>query len=112
MKHFVSIMFLLVLGCSAPEHPKIIAIVGASLQNPGGGLMEHSVVIVEDGLIVAAGTQAMTPIPKDAEIIDGSGGEIKPFAMETIAPGKPADLTLIKGTRIRVMTKGAWEKGQ
>ena|SRR5260370_27502731 len=108
MKWLIPFTILLLAGCGSREHPKITAIVGATLLNPDTTPVERSVVIIQGAQIRAAGPQALIPIPNDAEIIDGTDGQVKPFAMELIAPGRRADLTFAKGVDIRIMTNGEW----
>ena len=101
--------FLVLLsGCTAPEQNRT-AIVGARMPGPDGRTIERSIVIVEDGRIRAAGPQAMTPMPKDAEVVDAYGGEIKPGNGKPLAPGAPADFALVKDGRTRVMKDGQWQ---
>jgi hypothetical protein len=55
------------------------AIVGADLiDGTGAAPVPDAVVVVREGRIVAAGPRARTPIPRDAEVIDGHGKTVMP----------------------------------
>src|SRR5262245_9225257 len=62
-----------------PEGGKPIAIIGATLiDGRGGSPVGDSAVVIRNDRIVAAGKRISTPIPKDAEVIDGSGLALLP----------------------------------
>jgi hypothetical protein len=51
-----------------------LAITGATLEDStGAGPVRDSVILIENGLIVAVGPHSQVPIPKDAAILDASG---------------------------------------
>jgi len=52
----------------------VLAIVGATLENSTGAApISNSVILIEDGVITAAGTRAQVKIPKHATILDAAG---------------------------------------
>lgn len=116
MKLFApAVLALLLAGCAEPDR-KVTAIVGAKLMNGAKAApLERSVVIIEGDRFRAAGPQMSTPIPKEAEIVDGSGKLIVPFEDGAIAPGKPANFALYaltqdgkNGEMVRTMRNGDW----
>lgn len=57
---------------TAPAHK--LAIVGATLENPSAGEpMKDSVILMQDGVITAAGSRAQVKVPADAQVIDATG---------------------------------------
>jgi hypothetical protein len=90
-------------ACVAPQESDVKVIVGARLGN-----IDYSVVVVANGKIQAAGSQATTPVPKGAEITRGLGMTIERAPDGgPIEPGQPANLVL-KGATERVMRNGEW----
>lgn len=77
---------LLVLLVAGPGHaqeslrPEIpVAIVGGMLlDGTGAAPVHHSVVVFENGRIVAAGAAGTTPVPGDAVVIDAGGRTVMP----------------------------------
>jgi hypothetical protein len=66
------------------------------------------VVVIADGKIRAAGTQAAVPVPKGSEITSGMGMTVEPVpGGEPIEAGRPANLVL-KGPTTKVMRNGEW----
>lgn len=54
--------------------PKKLAIVGATLEDSTGAApVKDSVILIEGGVITAAGPRSQTKIPKDATVLDASG---------------------------------------
>jgi hypothetical protein len=93
-------------ACTSPQDSGVKVIVGARLET-GAAPIEHSVVVIAEGKIRAAGTQAAVPVPKGSEIISGMGMTIQPLDGEPIEPGRPANL-ILKGPSIRTMRNGEW----
>ena len=110
----LAFFYLLCLAaCTRPGASGITVIVGARL-DPGGNQppIEHSVVVIADGHIQAAGPQATTPVPKGAEVIRGTGKLVMPISPSaSIQPGAPADLVMSdigKGVAEKIMQDGKW----
>ncbi len=63
------------LSASARVAPaRSLAITGATLENTNGNApIPNSVILIEDGLIKAAGPRSQVRIPKDATVLDASG---------------------------------------
>ncbi len=98
---------------SAGDGGGMLAIVGARLEpSLEAEPIEYSVVVIQDGKFKAAGPQATTPVPKDAETMQGAGMTISPSPYNaTIAEGEPANLTLQEtetGTPRGIMSNGQW----
>jgi hypothetical protein len=96
----------LMLAACAPQSAgaKRIAIVGAKLEG-----VEHSIVLVEGMTVIAAGPQASVPLPKDSQIVDGTGKTIEPAPGAKIAAGEAANLTLKDASSTRTMKDGQWQ---
>lgn len=114
MRRLLLTFAVALIGCTQPEPTGVKAIVGARLR-PGGqkAEIEHSVVLVSDGKIQAAGPQATTPVPKGAEIVAGLGKIVEPVSGGSIETGKPADLILRDAASLSVestMHNGEWAK--
>lgn len=114
MKRILLCLSALLVSCgdSSNERPRMIAIAGARLE-PGGGkpVIPYSIVIVEDGKIKAAGEQADTPLPKEAEVVNGLEHTISPLGADgVIEPGKPANFTLKGLKETRTMREGQWQR--
>jgi imidazolonepropionase-like amidohydrolase len=61
------------------SHAKTMALVGGTLvDGTGGPAVKDSVVVIQDGRIIAAGTRSTTTIPPDATRIDVRGKAILP----------------------------------
>jgi hypothetical protein len=96
-----------ITACTSPQDSGVKVIVGARLETSAAPI-EHSVVVIADGKIRAAGTQAAIPVPKGSEIISGMGMTIQPLPDGgPIEPGRPANL-ILKGSSIRTMRNGEW----
>ena len=96
---YLLIFALLLSACTSPSGVK--AIVGAKL-----GSIDYSVVVIENGKIIAAGPQSQVPVPKGSEITRGIGMAIEPDG-DSIAPGHAANL-ILKGSTERKMHNGEW----
>jgi hypothetical protein len=110
-------LFLGVLGivaCTPAQPSSLKVIVGAKLiAAPGRAPIEHSVVVIDDGKFREVGAQALTPVPKGAQMIQGIGMTIEATpGSAPIEPGQPADLVMKgspeKGLTDRVMRNGEW----
>jgi len=98
----------LLAGCTSAKDSGVKAIVGARLERGSTPAIEHSVVVIAEGKIRAAGTQAAVPVPKGSEITSGLGMTIEPVpGGEPIEAGRPANLVL-KGSKDRYMRNGEW----
>lgn len=91
----------------------MLAIVGARLEpSLDAEPIEYSVVVIQDGKFEAVGPQATTPVPKDAETMQGAGLTLSPSPYNaTIAVGEPANLTVQEtdtGTPRGIMSNGEW----
>ena len=102
MKRLLLFVLIALAGCTSQVNPTRTAIVGARL-----GTIESSIVIVEGATIIAAGTQAAVPLPKDALIIDGTNKVIE--GIGKIEAGQPATFTLKDSTSIKTMKDGQWQ---
>lgn len=111
MRWFLVFTALLLSACGQPENSRIQVLIGGTLTDGRGGEpVEHSVVIVEDDKIRAAGTQVQTPIPAGSKKINTTGYIVRPSGTGMIAPGETANLELVKdGTVVRKMTAGRWQ---
>ena len=100
----------LLAACSGPKIPTKIAIAGAKLL-PGGGkpVIEFSIILIENGMIVEAGPQASVRMPKDYKIISGLGHQIEPLPGGILEQGQPANLVMRGAPRTRTMRQGVWE---
>lgn len=108
------VLLCLLSGCSSDDRPRMTAIVGATiLDAQNHAVLPDSIVIVEGSKILAAGKQSMTPLPKEAEIINGKGRGLRPSAGSgEIRAGAEAnfDLVSLDGFRTdRAMKRGEWE---
>jgi hypothetical protein len=107
-----SLLFCLaafLVGCTSPKDSGVKVIVGARLETGANKTpIEYSVVVIADGKIRAAGTQAAVPVPKGSEITSGMGMTIEPVpGGDPIEAGRPANLVL-RGTTVRMMRNGEW----
>ena len=91
MRHFIAILLLAVLAaCSQPEDAQVKIVVGATLLEPGKGpVLDHAIVIVDNGVIQAVGPQASVPIPRGSLKINGLGKVIYP--LDPARPVRPGD---------------------
>ena len=107
--NFLICMAILLTACTSPQDSGVQVIVGARLETGANNTpIEHSVVVIADGKIRAAGTQAAVPVPKGSEITGGLGMTIQPVpGGEPIEPGRPANL-ILKGPKDRYMRNGKW----
>lgn len=53
--------------------PKLLAIVGATMEDSSGKVTRDSVILIADGVLTAAGPRATVTIPKGATVIDAKG---------------------------------------
>lgn len=108
MKKLLVLSALALAGCTSPNESGVKVIVGARLMSPGREPIDYSVVVIENGKITAAGTQAAVPVPKGSAITRGIGMTIEPEpGGQPIEAGKPANL-ILKGTTERRMHNGDW----
>ena len=102
-----ALLLLALAGCSAPDTTGVKAIVGARIE--GSPPIEYSVVVIAEGKFRAVGPQAITPVPKGAELTDGKGRVIS----GVLEAGKPADLVIrnaATGSVESTMKSGEWIK--
>lgn len=109
MKRYIIGVAILLAGCVSPQDSGVKVIVGARLESGANrSPIEHSVVVIADGKIRAAGTQAAVPVPKGSLIIQGLGMTIEPVpGGDPIEAGRQANLVL-KGPTDRYMRNGEW----
>ena len=97
LKHFFALALLAATaGCVQPEAAPVKIIVGATLVEPGrGAVIEHSIVVVDDGVIKAVGPQASVPVPQGSRKISGLGRFLYPLdATQPIRAGQNANFGL------------------
>jgi imidazolonepropionase-like amidohydrolase len=83
-------------ACADPHAYDVKAIVGATLIDGNNPPITHSVILVSDGRIVAAGPQQSTPIPPGSEKVNGLGKFVVAADRGSrLQPGAPADLLLL-----------------
>ena len=109
MNRFAIGLAILLAGCTSPQDSGVTAIVGARLESGANRPpIEYSVVVIADGKIRAAGTQAAVPVPKGSQIIRALGMTVEPVpGGDPIEAGRPANLVL-KGPTDRYMRNGEW----
>ncbi len=80
MKNLVIIASVIFLVCSQNLFPKkYTALTGATLINTHNNeVIENSIILIKDSVIVEAGSKIKTKIPKDAEVVDISGKYVIP----------------------------------
>lgn len=116
IRSVVVVLLFLVLACSSclqHEGPPLYAIVGASLADQSGRILQKdSIVLTHGSEIWLVGPRSGTPVPADADIIDGRGFDILPVGSLTLTAGVPADLDLRSrdGAVLRRMREGVWLK--
>lgn len=94
MKRLAGICALALLGCATESGRPVKAIVGATLLNPNQPPVEYSVILVNGGRIVRAGTMADVPVPAGSEKIAAYGKFVVPSA-GAVEAGGPADLRIL-----------------
>ncbi len=109
MIRFLVCLAVFLTACTSSKDSGVKVIVGARLESGANHPpIEYSVVIIADGKIRAAGTQAAVPVPKGSEITSGMGMTIKPVpGGDPVEAGRPANLVL-KGPTTKVMRNGEW----
>jgi hypothetical protein len=97
MRYFVLIVALFLAACVQPHDAPVKVFVGAALVDPAGGVVTHSVVIVSDGIVTAAGPQADVPVPTGSHKINGLGLFLFPLDPKLpIREGAPAAFGLYR----------------
>jgi hypothetical protein len=109
MIRYFPLFLVFLTACTSPKDSGVKVIVGARLESGANKPpIEYSVVVIADGKIRAAGTQAAVPVPKGSEITSGMGMTLEPVpGGEPIEAGRPANLVL-KGPTTKVMRNGEW----
>jgi hypothetical protein len=109
IKHGLVCLAVFLTACTSPQDSGVQVIVGARLESGANKTpIEYSVVVIADGKIRAAGTEAAVPVPKGSEITRGMGMTIEPVpGGEPIEAGRPANL-MLKGSTTRTMRNGKW----
>ena len=100
MKKWLLLAALSLTACS-PQTSGVKVIVGAKL-----GVIDYSVVVIENGKITAAGPQSQIPVPKGSAITNGIGMTLQPDP-DPIEPGHQANL-ILKGQTTKKMHNGEW----
>ena len=101
-------------ACTTPPTPDTTVIVGATLLNPSGPPLPHSVVIVKDDRVAAVGSQQMTPIPPGSSKVEAYGKYVRSADQNaSVQVGAPANLVIVSGDQQsapveRRMTAGRW----
>ena len=73
-------LFALAAGLTGQDRP--LAIVGASVVDlDGGPPTQDAVVVIREGRFAAIGSRADTPVPEEADIVDGAGMWLVPGLM-------------------------------
>lgn len=124
MKRIAVILLLAAAACRQPEDAAVKIVVGATLVGPAGApRIQHSIVLVENGVVKAVGEQTTVPIPTGSMKINGLGKFVAALETgKTIEPGQPANFGLFDtdpavdaGYAARPhgrMTGGKWEPAQ
>lgn len=73
--------WLVVMVSAAVAAPQ--AFVGATLHPVDGPIIEDGVLVVEDGVFVAVGPRADTPVPAGARVVELSGRHVIPGLVDT-----------------------------
>ena len=119
---FLAIAIVVLAGCSRSDADSapVQVIVGAALIDASNRIaIPHSVVVVRDGKVQAAGPQSSVPVPRDSAKVNGSGKFLAAAREgEGVEVGKPADLLLLsadpaadpafRSKVIRRMSAGRW----
>jgi len=93
---FAAALALLLAACVEPPVVETKVIVGGTLIDGVNAPLPHSVIVIREGRIAAAGPQQSTPIPAGSEKTDGSGKYVAAANRGMrIEPGAPADLLLL-----------------
>lgn len=113
MKVFICALALFLSACGQPDGSKIQVLVGGKLlDGKSSTAIDHPIVVVEDGKIVAVGSQVHVPVPRDSHKTNTAGFTIRPSSEgATIEIGQPADLELVDGSGAisRRMVAGNWQ---
>jgi imidazolonepropionase-like amidohydrolase len=115
----VAAFALLAGACAEPPLPETKVIIGATLLDGMNPPLEHSIVIVQEGRITAAGPQQSIPVPAGSEKVNGAGKFIVAANRASrIEPGATADLLLLAANPLhdpanyeridRRMVSGKW----
>jgi hypothetical protein len=78
LRHFrllaAALLLLSFSSCLGPPPRDYLAVVGAHwLDANGNTIHDHCMVVVKEGKYTALGSQAMIPLPKTAQVVDGLG---------------------------------------
>lgn len=112
MKVFVLALTLLLAACGQPDSDVQVLVGGKLLDGKGNTPLDHPIIVIEEGKIVAAGSQVHVPVPRGSHKTNTAGFTIRPSAEGgTIEEGKPADLELVdsNGKVSRRMIAGVWK---
>jgi len=74
---------ILILPVFAAGQQKPVALRGGKLLTVSHGVIEHGVLILQDGKIAALGAENSVKIPKDARIVDVSGMTVYPGLIDS-----------------------------
>ncbi len=102
---------LFVCACTQPDGASVQVLIGGALDDGRGGVFDHSIVVVENGAVIAVGHQSSVPVPRGSAKVDTSAERIRPLAGGTIETGRDANLELVdaSGKVTRTMLKGKWQ---
>lgn len=98
MTRFVLIScFILLSACTEPAGSDIKVIIGATLINASEPPVSHSVIVVKDDYIVAAGPQQMVPVPPGSAKTEAYGKFLTLQGGGEVKVGSKANLILLDG---------------
>jgi imidazolonepropionase-like amidohydrolase len=78
---FVGLGLLTVVSAFAQQKPVVLR--GAKLLTVSHGVIEHGVLVMENGRIAAVGVEGSTAVPKDARVIDVKGMTVYPGLIDS-----------------------------
>ncbi|MES1260172.1 MAG: hypothetical protein ABUS49_00445 [Acidobacteriota bacterium] len=87
-------LVLLLAGCQKSDTKILIG--ATTLPGAGAPPIAGSVIVVTGKTIRAVGLQKDIPIPQDSERTDLTGAWVVPKGQGRIAPGEPANLTVLR----------------
>jgi hypothetical protein len=97
MRCLVPLATLCLAACTQPHAAPVKIVVGAALVDPAGGLVPHAVVVVDHGIVTAAGPQAHVPVPTASHKINGLGLFLFPLDPKLpVRAGAPAAFGLYR----------------
>ena len=83
LRHSSFVVGLLLLTGTTLAQQRAVALRGGKLLTVSHGVIEHGILIMEKGKIIAVGAEGSTAIPKDARVIDVKGMTIYPGLIDS-----------------------------